>query len=113
MTVKEILLWAVLADFVALTGYTIATEGYTTFVPVAWAFATSSAWGLQIVVDFLLAVSIGLGFVFYDARRRELAAWPFAALTLTLGSIGLLGYLIYRERAAAPAKSPRAAPQHA
>jgi hypothetical protein len=113
MTKKEILLWLVLADFVALTGYTIASEGYTTFVPVAWAFATSSAWGLQIVVDFLLAVSIGLGFVFFDARRRQLATWPFVALTLTLGSIGLLGYLIYRERVAFPARNLEAAPQHA
>ncbi len=103
MTKKEIVLWLVLADFVALTAYTIFTESYLAFIPFAAEMATGSFWGLQLLVDFVLAVAIGLGFVFFDARRRNLTAWPFVVLTLTLGSIGLLGYLVYRERASAPA----------
>jgi hypothetical protein len=69
---------------------------------VAAQLATASAWGAQIVVDFLLALAVALGFVVVDARRRGLAWWPFALLTLTLGSIGPLSYLIFRERAAVP-----------
>lgn len=102
MTLKQIVLWCVLADFVALTGYTIYSESFLGFVPFITELATGSFWGLQLAVDFVLAVSIALGFVFFDAKRRGLAPWPFVALTLTLGSIGLLGYLVYRERAAAP-----------
>jgi len=50
-----------------------------------------------------------------DARKRDLSYWPFVALTLTLGTIGPLAYLIHRERAAATATTPAAAPdlQHA
>ncbi len=114
MTKKEIVLWIVLADFVALTGYTIFTESYLAFVPFVTEMATGSFWGLQLLVDFVLAVAIGLGFVLFDARRRGLTAWPFVVLTLTLGSIGLLGYLVYRERASAPvAAVSRPEPAHA
>ncbi len=103
MTKREIVLWLVLADFVALTGYTIFSEGFLAFVPIAAEIATGSFWGLQILIDFVLALAVGLGFVFFDARRRGLTPWPFVVLTLSLGSIGLLGYLVYRERASAPA----------
>jgi hypothetical protein len=100
MTWKQIGLWCLLADFVALTIYAIVTEGYFAFVPASIAFATSSAWGAQVIVDFLLALGVTLGFVIADARQRGLNAWPFVALTFVLGSIGPVAYLIHRERAA-------------
>lgn len=112
---KELVLWCVMADFVALTGYAMFTEGYFAFMDAGLAFATSSVWGAQIVADFLVALSVALGWCIADARKRDLAYWPFVALTLTLGSIGPLAYLIHRERAAA--STPTAAgvpqPQHA
>jgi hypothetical protein len=113
MSKKELALWLVLADFVALTVWAVYSEGYLAFVPAAWAFASGSAWGAQIVVDFLLGLSVALGFVVADARRRGLVWWPFLALTLTLGSIGPLAYLIFRERQGAQARVGAAAPQHA
>lgn len=103
MSKKELLLWLVLADFVALTVYAVSSEGLFAFVPAAQAFASGSAWGAQIVVDFLLALSVALGWVVADARRRGLPWWPFVALTLCLGSIGPLAYLIFRERSGATA----------
>ena len=103
MSKKEIFLWLVLADFVALTAWAVYSQGYLAFVPVAIEFATASAWGAQILADFLIALAIALGWVVVDARRRGLSYWPFVALTLTLGSIGPLGYLVYRERAGAHA----------
>jgi hypothetical protein len=125
MTKKEIVLWLVFADFALFTGYTFYTEGVLGFFPTTLAFATGSAWGLQVIIDFVLAVGIGLLFVVPDARSRGLRVWPFIPLTLCLGSIGLLSYLIYRERAArsvpevAPTPSqqredvPQAVAQHA
>jgi len=101
MSKKQLALWCVLGDFVALTAYAVITEGYFGFVGIAIDFATASAWGAQILVDFLLAVSVALGWCVADARRRGLNYWPFVALTLTLGPIGPLAYLIHRERVGA------------
>jgi hypothetical protein len=110
MSKKEIGLWLVMADFVALTAYAIFTEGYLAFVGVAIEFATSNIWGAQILADFLVAMTIALGWCIADARRRDLAWWPFAALTLTLGAIGPLSYLIHRERVERAAETPATAP---
>ncbi len=95
---KQIALWCVLGDFVVLTAYAVYAEGYFAFLNTALEFATASIWGAQILVDFLIALSVALGWVIADARKRDLAYWPFVALTLTLGSIGPLAYLIHRER---------------
>ena len=84
---KQIALWCVLVDFVALTAYAVYAEGYFTFMSVALEFATQSIWGAQILIDFLVALSVALGWVIADARKRDLAYWPFVVLTLTLGSI--------------------------
>ncbi len=94
---KELVLWLIMADFVALTGYAVFSEGYFAFMEAGLAFATNSVWGAQIVADFLLALSVALGWCVADARRRDLAYWPFVALTLTLGSIGPLSYFAWRE----------------
>ena len=94
---KQIGLWCVMADFVGLTAYAIYSEGFIAVFNIAQEFATTHVWGAQILVDFLLAISVALGWVIADARKRDLAYWPFVLLTLTL-SIGPLAYLIHRER---------------
>jgi len=109
MTWKQLGLWCLLGDFVALTAYAVFAEGYFAFVPASLAFATGSVWGAQVIIDFLLALGVCLGFVIADARRRGQSAWPFVALTLVLGSIGPLAYLIHRERSAAAIPEPRRA----
>lgn len=106
MSKKEIALWLVLVDFVAFTAWAVVSEGTLAFVPAAWAFAGGSAWGAQIVVDFLIALTVALGFVVTDARRRGLSPWPWVALTCALGSIGLLSYLVRRERRGAASPLP-------
>ena len=112
---KEIGLWLVMADFVALTAYAIVTEGYFAFVGIGLDFAMANIWGTQIMVDFLLAMTVALGWCVADARKRDLAYAPFVALTLTLGAIGPLAYLIYRERVGATEATNAGAPelQHA
>jgi hypothetical protein len=116
MSKKEIALWIVMADFVALTAYAVFTSSYIAFVPVMWEFASSSVWGIQILCDFFIALTIALGWGIRDARERGLAVWPFVVLTLTLGAIGPLAYLIHRERAqrtSHSAASAHAVPSHA
>ena len=98
MAKKEIALWCVLADFVALSAYAVYTEGYFGFLDAGLEFAAASTWGPQIIADLLVALSVALGWVVADARKRELAYWPFVVLTLTAGSIGPLAYLVHRER---------------
>ncbi len=98
MSKKQIGLWCVMGDFVCLTVYAMFTEGYFAFIGVAIDFAGSHIWGAQILADFLIALTIALGWCVADARRRDLNYWPFVVLTLTLGAIGPLAYLIHRER---------------
>lgn len=111
MTWKQLAIWIVLGDFVLLTAWAIFHEGYFAFVPLLRDLATSNPWGAQMAIDFMLAIAISGGFVIADARRRGIAAWPFVLLTLTLGSIGPLSYLIHRERRAVYAARGRAARQ--
>ena len=109
MSKKQIGLWCVMADFVCLTLYAMFTEGYFAFIGVAIDFAGSNIWGVQILTDFLVALTIALGWCVADARKRDLNYWPFVVLTITLGVIGPLAYLIHRERVEARASDTSAA----
>jgi hypothetical protein len=106
MTRKEIVLWLVLADFVALTAYVVAQAGLSAFVPAAIEITRQSPWGLQLLVDFGIAIALILAWMVTDARARGFAAWPYMLLTLCRGTIGPLAYLIRRERQAAAGRAP-------
>lgn len=105
MTKKQILFAAILVDFVVFSVWAFADTGgiVTAFEAV---LATAAGW--QVALDLVIALSIGLAWVYRDARRRQLPFWPFAALTLLTGSIGLLAYLVVRERRPAPAGPEKA-----
>jgi hypothetical protein len=114
MTKKEILLWIVLLDFAVLTAYTIYRAGYIGGLEFGAEIVALHPWGLQLILDFVIALSLALVWMFFDARSRGIAFWPFALLTFTLGSIGPLAYLIRRERVSAPQQAGlQAAPQRA
>ena len=104
MTTRQIVLAIVLADFVGLTLYAIATEGLAGFVSEAVVPLLGSAWGVQLLFDFVIALSLVLLWMLADARVRGIRSWPFALLTLCLGSIGPLAYLARREL---PHRAPR------
>ncbi len=102
MNKKQIALAVVLADFAALTVYAVVHHGY---VGVIMQHLTNSA-GLQVLVDLVLALSIVMVWMWHDARRHDINPVPYVLLTLGLGSIGPLVYLIRRfGRAAAPVPS--------
>jgi hypothetical protein len=65
----------------------------------------STPAGWQTLADVAISLSLVLAWMWTDAKRHGRAWWPWAALTLVLGSIGPLLYLLLRrpERTLAPA----------
>ena len=65
--------------------YAVATEGYFAFYEATLNFATSSIWGVQLVVDFVVALAIATGWTVKDAREKGLPYLPYVAATFVLG----------------------------
>lgn len=103
MNGKQIGLGLVLVDFVALTAYAVYHHGYMAFFD----FQTMNAIQVQIFVDLIIALSIVLGWMWRDAKSRGISPTPYVVMTLFLGSIGPLVYLIRRE---APDAQPAGVP---
>jgi hypothetical protein len=97
--IRTLALVLVLAAFSAYTAYALAVHGLVGFFEVE--LATPA--GTQVLLDLVIACGLALVWMAGDARERGLPFWPYLALTLCLGSIGLLSYVIHRElRARAP-----------
>lgn len=75
----------------------VLDTGYFAFIHLAG----REPWALQMLVDLAIACAVFTGWMWKDAASRRLRAWPYALLILTLGSIGILAYLI-RRRLVAP-----------
>jgi hypothetical protein len=48
------------------------------------------------LLDLVIACSFGIGWMTADARKRGITTWPFIVATVFLGSVGLLGYVVWR-----------------
>ncbi|MDP2340835.1 MAG: DUF2834 domain-containing protein [Deltaproteobacteria bacterium] len=59
--------------------------------------AAKGGWELQVFLDLVIALSLFSIWLKRDARALGIASWPWMLATLTLGSVGALAYLIYRE----------------
>jgi uncharacterized protein DUF2834 len=81
-----------LADFVALTAYAVYHYGYVGFFELVMANAVT----VTAFVDLCIALSLVMAWMIRDARERGTSALPYILLTLTLGSVGPLLYLIRR-----------------
>jgi hypothetical protein len=92
---KKIFLGIVLADFTALTGYAVYLHGYAGFFELI----TANLATVTVFVDLCIALSLVAVWMWRDARDRGLSAVPYLLLTLALGSIGPLLYLIRRQSA--------------
>ena len=103
MTKIQILLGIVLAVFGFETAWAIAQFGYVGFFEnlLAAGFPTHLA-----VFDLLIALSLVSVWMWNDARERSATLWPYLLLTVTLGSVGPLLYLIRRESARKHATNP-------
>lgn len=93
----RIALALVTAAFAAFTGWVILHVGYVGFYEQL--LATPA--GRQVFVDILIALVLVLSWMRHDARARSRSFWPYAALTLVLGSLGPLLYLLLRPRPSA------------
>jgi hypothetical protein len=93
-----------LLAFFGLSVYLVHDQGFFGFL----ALARRDPWGLQLLLDLTIALSLFLSWMIPDARRRGLPYLPYVLGTLALGSIGALAYLIHRE-IAAPRGGPLAA----
>lgn len=93
MNFRTILLLGVLLLFSAYSFYVIGSTGVIGFFQQAH----STPAGIQVLVDLVIACTLGLIWMRGDAATRGLPFAPYAVLTLCLGSIGLLSYLLHRE----------------
>lgn len=83
---------AVLAAFGAFSLWVVYGYGYTGFLTLAG----KEPWALQLLLDLVIAASFAIGWMRADARKRGITAWPYIAVTLFGGSIGLLAYVVRR-----------------
>lgn len=93
MNAKQIILGLVLLDFTGLTAYAVYSYGLVGFFDAVTAnVATVCAFA-----DLMIALSLIVVWMWQDARDRGWSPIPYVLLTLGLGSIGPLVYLIRRE----------------
>ncbi len=104
MNAKQLGLSVVLIGFAALNAYVVYEYGYVGFFQLVLANAATVA----ALVDLTIALSLVTLWMWQDARERGIGVVPYVILTLTLGSIGPLCYLIRRE-STAPARALGAA----
>jgi len=107
MNRKQLALSVALIVLLAMDVYAISLYGYIGFFRMALAnFA-----GVTAFLDLAIALILIIAWMGDDARARKVTAIPYIVLTLALGSVGPLLYLIRRfsdrtERAEAVAAQP-------
>lgn len=82
----------ILAVFTVYSMWVVLTLGYTGFLSLAM----REPWALQMLLDLVIACTFGIGWMVHDARPRSITTWPFVIATVFLGSVGLLGYVVWR-----------------
>jgi hypothetical protein len=92
MNAKQIGLSVLLVDFLGLTAYAAYQYGYLGVFELVMANAAT----MVVFVDLVIALSIIMTWMVRDARERGISAVPYVVLTLALGSVGPLTYLIRR-----------------
>jgi hypothetical protein len=94
MNRKQLLLSAALIVLLAMDTYSIYLYGYLGF------FRTilENFGGVTAFVDLLIALVLILAWMADDARERHVSALPYLIVTVALGSVGPLFYLIRRFR---------------
>ena len=92
MKAAQIGLEIVLIAFAIFSGYVVYQYGYIGLFEQGLANAAT----IQIFLDLTIALSLVLLWMWQDARAQGIFPLPYVMLTLTLGSIGPLLYLIRR-----------------
>jgi len=96
MNGKQVGLSVVLLGFAGLEAYAVYEHGV---VGIFAALLANSAT-LVAFVDLVIALGLASLWMALDARGRAISAVPYVVMTLALGSVGVLLYLIRREATA-------------
>jgi|SRR5688572_6751673 len=89
---KALVAGVILLAFSVYSTWVVLGYGYTGFLSLAG----REPWAMQMLLDLVIACSFAVGWMFGDAKKRKLNAWPFFIATVFLGSVGLLGYTVWR-----------------
>ncbi|MBY0279037.1 DUF2834 domain-containing protein, partial [Candidatus Binatia bacterium] len=92
MNKKQILAAIVLVDFAAFSTWVVVQYGYLGL----FAQALASPATIQVLLDLVIALTMVSAWMWRDAKRHGINPLPFLVLTITLGSIGPLAYLVRR-----------------
>jgi len=93
MTVRQIVYAALLAPFLTLTAYVLATVGFEGFYREALSSPATALMGL----DLAIALGAILAWMWGDARSTGTPFLPYLGVTLLVGVAGPLLYGIHRE----------------
>lgn len=81
---------ALLLPFSALSLYAVAAVGYVGILD----YHRHSPAGWQVFADLVVGMILLLAVIHRDARRNGRAFWPYAIVTVFLGSFGPLAYFL-------------------
>ncbi|MEO1037437.1 MAG: hypothetical protein AAFX44_17905 [Pseudomonadota bacterium] len=98
---RRLLAFVLLIPFGALTVYALAQVGYVGIFD----YHRHSPAGWQVFADLVVALVLVLSYMVPDAKRRGRNPWPWVVLTLFLGSIAPLLYMLF-DRSDAKAGAP-------
>ena len=87
---------ALVVAFVAFTAYTVTVmvdDGVLGFLTLA----ARRPWAMQMLLDLGIMLTLFSIWLRHDSRSLGLPTWPYIVLALTMGSMGVLTYLIHRE----------------
>lgn len=90
---SSLLALLVLVPFFAFSVWVSMRHGPLGFIDTA----LHGGWETQVFLDLAIAMVVASTVVRRDARKRGITSWPWMIAMFTLGSIGLLGYFVYRE----------------
>lgn len=98
MNLKQLGMEVILIAFSVFTLYAVYQHGYIGLFEQALANAAT----IQVFLDLTIALSLVILWMWQDAQKQDIAPLPYILLTLTLGSIGPLLYLVRRLGKEAP-----------
>ena len=87
------LLLVVLLSFTGYSIFLVHDRPFFEFITLA----REEPWNQQVLLDLVISLSLFLSWARRDAAARKLPYLPYLGLTLLLGSIGALSYLVHRE----------------